>query len=244
MTRDLTLQDIKEAKQRIQEHAIETPVSNSANLSQMCDCSLNFKLETLQRCRAFKFRGALSKISKLPSGSTVVCDSSGNHSQAVALSATLCGMKAMVYMPITASISKVKATEDYGATVIQAGLSFEEASAKCREDREANPDWIYIPPFDDYDVMAGQGTIGLEIFSQLPEVETIVVSVGGGGLASGVAAAIKALKPSCRVVAVNSSVCSNSYKHFQEVKGRPIEGIDDDFVGIPLADGINVKVPG
>ena len=240
----LTLQDIRDAKQRIKTHAVETPVSYTANLSQMCDCNLNFKLETLQRCRAFKFRGALSKITKLPPGSTVCCVSAGNHSQGVALSATLCGMTSKVYMPITAPIAKVNATEGYGATVIQAGLSFEEASAKCQEDRLAHPDWIFIPPFDDRDVMAGQGTIGLEILDQIPDVDTVVVAVGGGGLAAGVATAIKSIKPSCRVIAVNASVRANTYKKFQECKGRKIEGVEENFKGVPLADGINVKVPG
>jgi len=241
---NLTLQDIKDAKERIKEHVNETPVVFTDNLSKMCGCKLHFKLETLQRCRAFKFRGALSKISTLPPGSTVCCVSAGNHSQGVALSATLCGMKSMVYMPITAPIAKVHATEGYGGTVIQHGLSFEEACAKCNEDRAQHPDWIFIPPFDDPAVMAGQGTIGLEINNQLPEVDTIVVAVGGGGLAAGVATAIKALKPSCRVVAVNAAVRANTYKKFQEAKGRKIEGVDENFQGVPLADGINVKVPG
>lgn len=243
-TETLTLQDILDAKERIKGQAVETPVSYSANLSAMCGCQLYFKLETLQRCRAFKFRGALSKLSTLPKGSTVACVSAGNHSQGVALSAKLCGMKSMVYMPMTSPLSKVQATQGYGATVIQHGLSFEDAVAKCKEDLAKHPDWIFIPPFDDYKVMAGQGTIGLEISNQLPDVDTIVVPVGGGGLAAGIATAIKAIKPNVRVVAVNSAVRSNYYKAFQTEHHRKIEGTDESFKGVPLADGINVSIPG
>ena len=241
----VTLDDIRLAKERIKAHAVETPCNFMPNLSSVTNSQLYFKLETLQRCRAFKFRGALSKISTLPKGSTVVCASAGNHSQGTALSASLCGMKAIVYMPLTAPIAKVNATKGYGAQVIQHGVSFDEASTKCKADLLEHPDWTFIPPFDDDLVIAGQGTIGLEIFQQLPEVDTVVVSVGGGGLAAGVAVALKALKPQVRIIAVNGAVRPNTYKKYQNCKNRPFDPISEEkFVGVPLADGIAVVNPG
>lgn len=237
-------EDILAAKERIKGHIYETPCAYSVNLASLCGCSLYFKNETAQRCRAFKFRGALNKISQLPKGSTVACVSAGNHSQGTALSATLMGMKAMVYMPITAPVAKVNATTGYGGNVVQHGLSFEDAAAKCNEDLLNHPDWIFIPPFNDKDVIAGQGTIGLEIANQVPDVETVVVSVGGGGLCSGVAIALRHLCPKVRIIAVNAAVRPQTYKKFQTAKGRNIEGVEEPFVGVPLADGIAVKVPG
>jgi len=145
---------------------------------------------------------------------------------------------------LTAPISKVEATKSYGATVVQYGLGFDDAAAKCKEDLAAHPEWIFIPPFDDNKVIAGQGTIGVEIFNQLPEVDTIVVAVGGGGLAAGVAVAIKHLKPSVRVIAVNAKSRPASYVKYQTVKGREIADLGPKFKGTPLADGIAVINPG
>jgi len=148
-------------------------------------------------------------------------------------------------MPLTAPISKVNATRGYGATVIQHGMSFDEASAKCKADLLEHSDWTFIPPFDDDLVIAGQGTIGLEISQQIPDVDTVVVAVGGGGLAAGVAVALKALCPKARVIAVNGAVRPNTYKKFQTVKGLPIDPhAEEKFIGVPLADGIAVVNPG
>jgi threonine dehydratase len=147
-------------------------------------------------------------------------------------------------MPLTATPAKVDATRGYGAEVIQVGLCFDEAMAKCKEDLAAHPERIFIPPYDDRDVIAGQGTIGLEIYEQHPEVDTIVIPVGGGGLAAGVAVAVKALNPAIRVVCVNAAVRPAFYTKFQESKGREIRDIDTTFSGVPLADGIAVKTPG
>lgn len=241
----VTIDTIREAKERICKHAVETPTQFMPNLSKIVDTNVYFKLETLQRCRAFKFRGALSKISTLPRGSTIVCASAGNHSQGCALSAQLCGMKCIVYMPLTAPITKVEATKGYGAEVRQYGFSFDEASKQCQEDLAANPEWTYIPPFDCDEVIAGQGTIGLEIAKQLPDVDTVVCAVGGGGLAAGTAVAIKALCPKARVIAVNAAVRPASYLKYKSIKGQPIDpNCDKKFIGNPLADGIAVINPG
>lgn len=215
------------------------------NLSKIAGTNLYFKLETLQRCRAFKFRGALSKISTLPKGSTIVCASAGNHSQGCALSAQICGMKCIVYMPLTAPITKVDATKGYGAEVRQFGFSFDEAFKQMQEDLASNPDWIFVPPFDSDEVIAGQGTIGLEICQQIPDVDTVVVAVGGGGLAAGVATVVKALRPNARVIAVNAAVRPATYLKYKNLKGQPIDpNCDKKFIGNPLADGIAVINPG
>ena len=241
----VTIDKVREAKKRIQAHAVETPCNFVPNLSKICGCKLYFKLETLQRCRAFKFRGALSKVSTLPKGSTIVCASAGNHSQGCALSAQLCGMKCIVYMPLTAPVTKVDATRGYGAEVRQYGLSFDEAAKQCQEDLAKNPDWIFVPPFDCDEVIAGQGTIGLEIAQQVPDVDTVVVQVGGGGLCAGVAVAIKALCPKARVIAVQASVRPACYLKYKKLKGGEIDpSCDKKFIGNPLADGIAVINPG
>jgi threonine dehydratase len=153
-------------------------------------------------------------------------------------------MKSIIYMPMTAAAAKVSATRGYGAEVIQCGVGFDDAMARCKEDLAAHPERTFIPPYDDKYVMAGQGTIGLEIFEQVPDVDTIVIPVGGGGLAAGVAVAIKTLKPSVRIICVNAAVRANFYRKYQGSLGRELGELDTSFTGVPLADGIAVNTPG
>ena len=247
MTSELTLEEMKKAYERIKPHIKRTPIDYSYNISDIIGSHLYLKLEMLQRCKAFKFRGALSKISTLPKGSTIVCASAGNHSQGCALSAKLCGVKCIVYMPETAPEAKVLATRGYGAEVRQYGQTFDDANAKCKEDLKSNPDYIFVPPFDDVYVMAGQGTIGLEIAEDVKDVQTVVVSVGGGGLCAGICVAIKSLLPKCRIVAVNAALFPNTYLKYQKEKKRDIDPLaeSEPLTGKkPLADGIAVKTPG
>lgn len=247
MTEDLTLDKIKKSYERIKPHLKRTILDYSFNLSSIVNCNLYLKLEMLQRCKAFKFRGALSKISTLPKGSTIVCASAGNHSQGCALSAKLCGLKCIVYMPETAPEAKVAATKGYGAEVRQYGQTFDDANKKCLEDLEKDKSLIFVPPFDDVEVMAGQGTIGLEIMEDLKDVQTVVVAVGGGGLCAGVCVAIKTLMPKCRVIAVNGALFPNTYLKYQKEKNREIDhsAETEPLTGKkPLADGIAVKIPG
>ena len=247
MEGELTLEEIKKAYERIKPHIKRTPIDYSYNISSIIDCNLYLKLEMLQRCKAFKFRGALSKISTLPKGSKIACASAGNHSQGCALSAKLCGIKCIVYMPESAPEAKVLATQGYGAEVRQYGQTFDEANAKCKEDLKKDPELIFVPPFDDLYVMAGQGTIGLEIAEDVKNVQTVVVSVGGGGLCAGVSVAIKSLIPNCRIVAVNAALFPNTYIKYQKEKNREIDKLaeTEPLTGKkPLADGIAVKVPG
>jgi threonine dehydratase len=247
MEGELTLEEIKKAYERIKPFIKKTPIDYSFNISSIIGCNLYLKLEMLQRCKAFKFRGALSKISTLPKGSTIACASAGNHSQGCALSAKLSGIKCIVYMPETAPEAKVLATKGYGAEVRQYGQTFDEANEKCKEDLKKEPEIIFVPPFDDLYVMAGQGTIGLEIAEELKNIQTVVVSVGGGGLCAGVCVAIKSLIPKCRIIAVNAALFPNTYIKYQKEKNRKIDPIaeTEPLTGKkPLADGIAVKVPG
>ena len=247
MSKELTLEDIQKAYVRIKPNIKRTLIDYSFNISEWLGCNLYLKLEMLQRCKAFKFRGALSKISTLPKGSTIACASAGNHSQGCALASKICGINCVVYMPETAPQAKVAATKGYGAEVRQFGQTFDEANKKCLEDLKKETETIFVPPFDDLDVMAGQGTIGLEIYEDLKDVQTVVVSVGGGGLCAGVATAIKALAPKCRIVAVNAALFPNTYIKYQKEKGREIDPLAESEPKTgkaPLADGIAVKVPG
>jgi threonine dehydratase len=247
MTEELTLDVIKKAYERMKPYLKRTILDYSFNLSSVVNCKLYLKLEMLQRCKAFKFRGALSKITTLPKGSTIVCASAGNHSQGCALSAQICGLKCIVYMPETAPEAKVAATKGYGAEVRQYGETFDDANKKCLEDLKKDPSLIFVPPFDDVEVMAGQGTIGLEILEDLKDVDTVVVSVGGGGLCAGICIAIKTLKPNCRIIAVNGALFPNTYLKYQKEKNREIDPASETepLTGKkPLADGIAVKIPG
>ena len=246
---EVTLKTIQEAYERIKDYITITPLLKSDNLSYKTNSNLYLKLENLQKCKSFKFRGSLSKISTLPKGSTVVCASAGNHSQGCAASSAICGLKCIVYMPTTAPSSKVEATKGYGAEVRQYGEYFDDANEKCQNDLKSEPSLTYVPAFDDPYIMAGQGTIGLEIYSQLKNVETVVIPVGGGGLCSGVSIALKSLNPKIRIIAVNSGVVPNTYIRFQNLKNRKIDDLiysdeNNKRKSKTLADGIAVKTAG
>lgn len=244
---EVTIKDVEAARERIKEHTVYTPCLKSDCLSRITGSELYIKMEVLQRCKAFKFRGALSKISTLPKGSTIVCASAGNHSQGCSLSAQICGMKAIVYMPNTAPQSKVEATKHYGAEVRQYGQSFDEANEQCQKDVAANPSWTFVPPFDCNEVIAGQGTIALEINEQLKDVDYVVIAVGGGGLAAGVGLAFKSISPKTKVIAVNAEIRPATYIKYKTAKGEKVdekvyEAQKSDAK--PLADGIAVINPG
>ena len=247
MTEELTLDTIKKSYERMKPYLKRTILDYSYNLSSVVNCNVYLKPEILQRCKAFKFRGALSKITTLPKGSTIVCASAGNHSQGCALSSKICGLKCIVYMPETAPEAKVAATKGYGAEVRQYGQTFDDANKKCLEDLSKDKSLTFVPPFDDVEVMAGQGTIGLEIMEDLKDVQTVVVAVGGGGLCAGICVAIKTIKPKCRIIAVNASLFPNTYLKYQKDKNREIDPTaeTEPLTGKkPLADGIAVKIPG
>lgn len=201
---------------------------------------LFFKCENLQRTGSFKIRGALNFMTsqpreKLQNG--VITASAGNHAQGVAFSADLLGVAATVYMPEITPPQKVQATRDYGAEVVLSGRNFDEAYAAALQ-AQKNSGALFVHPFNDELVMAGQGTIALEILEELPDVRNLVIPVGGGGLIAGMAAALRDRAPHIRIIGVESVAASSMTASF--AAGHPVESP----VSVTLADGIAVKLPG
>jgi threonine dehydratase len=239
---DLT--DFERALANVRQVAIETPVLHSHYLSELVGQEVWLKCENLQRAGAYKVRGAFNRMSKLTTEEKkkgVIAASAGNHAQGVALAAKKLGIKATVYMPFGASLPKVAATRSYGAKVVLFGATFGEALKAAQEQAKESGE-IFIPPFDHIDVVLGQGTVGIEIMQQHPDVSTIVVAIGGGGLAAGVAVAAKltaqAMGKKVRVIGVQAE---NVAPYPVSLKaGKPTE-----VLGTPtIADGIAVAKPG
>ena len=202
----VTLADIQAARELLEGVAIRTPVEESRWLTGLAGGPVHLKCENLQRTGSFKVRGAYNRIARLSDderAAGVVAASAGNHAQGVALAAQLLGIKATVFMPEGAPIPKEKATRGYGADVIFFGKYIDQALVRARE-FAAETGAVLIHPFDHEDIVAGQGTCGLEILEQVPDVATVLVPTGGGGLVAGVATAIKSLNPSVRVVGVQA----------------------------------------
>ncbi len=219
-----TLADIYAARERIAGHAFVTPVYGSDSLGRLCGRTVWLKAENLQRTGAFKVRGAVNKLATLDDAqraSGVIAASAGNHGQAVAWAARQLGVEATVFMPQDAPMAKVDATRNYGAHTVLAGTGFDEALVEAQA-RAAETGATFVHAFEDVVVIAGQGTVGLELAEQLPEVDTFLVPVGGGGLASGIAIALRELRPGARIVGVQA--------------GKTGKGT--------IADGIAVKHPG
>ena len=198
------------------------------------------KTENLQMTGSFKVRGAYYKISRLSdeekSRGIIAC-SAGNHAQGVALAASKNNIPSLICMPDGAPISKVEATKSFGADVCLVSDTYDDAYEKAVE-LQKEKGYTFIHPFDDPDVIAGQGTIGLEILEQLDDVDAVVVPVGGGGLISGVAAAIQELKPSCKIYGVQAAGAPSMYESILAQEKKSLETVDT------FADGIAVKVPG
>jgi threonine dehydratase len=235
----VTAQDVARARDAIGDVARHTPVLPSSTLSERCGGDVVLKAESLQRTGAFKIRGALSKLAALGDGCApgVVCGSAGNHAQALALAAQTRGVPCEVFMPDGAPIAKVEATAALGARVVIGGASVDDCLVAARA-RAQESGMAFVHPFDDPDVIAGQGTLGLELLEDLPDLATVVVPVGGGGLASGVAIAIKSARPAVRVVGVQVESVAAYPESLRA--GRPI-GVE---MALTIADGIAVKRPG
>ena len=202
----VTLADIQAARELLRGVAIPTPMEDSRWLSARAGGPVTLKCENLQRTGSFKIRGAYTRMARLPAeqrANGVVAASAGNHAQGVALAAQLLGIKATVFMPEGAPIPKERATRGYGAEVIFSGKYVDQALVRARQFAEETGA-VMIHPFDHPDVVAGQGTCGLEILEQVPEVASILVPTGGGGLVAGVATAVKALRPGVRIIAVQA----------------------------------------
>ena len=236
----LELKDFEAAADRLKNVIHNIPLSTSCTFSAMTGAEVYLKYENQQKTGSFKVRGAYNKIMKrFAEGDlhAVVASSAGNHAQGVAFAATAAGVKSTIVMPRSAPIAKVSATQGYGAEVVLAGNIYDEAYAKaCEICEETGAEFIH--PFDDEDVMAGQGTIALEILRDLPGVDMIFVPAGGGGLISGVAFAIKQLNPNIKVYGVQASGAPSMYESIHNDKITCLDSVST------IADGIAVKEPG
>ncbi|NUB93303.1 threonine ammonia-lyase [Haloterrigena sp. SYSU A558-1] len=236
----LELDDILEARERVRETSRHTPLERSHTYSSMTGAEVHLKLENFQRTGAFKIRGATNRIATLSDAQKdagVVTASAGNHAQGVALAATRSGVDSKIVMPEHAPISKVKATRNYGAEVVLSGRDYNEAAERAHEiEREEGR--TYVHAFDDEYVMAGQGTIGLEIVEDCPDVETVVVPIGGGGLISGIATAIKEQNPDVRVIGVQAAGASSAATSLEKGERVSIDEVDT------IADGIATRSVG
>ncbi|MGD9976052.1 MAG: threonine ammonia-lyase, partial [Desulfatirhabdiaceae bacterium] len=235
----ITLDEFKRVAAGIQDVIIQTPVIFSPTLSRMFDARIFLKLENLQKTGSFKIRGAAHKIlsqAKQIGSKGVVAASAGNHAQGVALAASIAGIPSTIVMPEWASISKQEATRNYGGTVILAGSSIDESLNAALEISRSGP--CFVHPFDDRDIIVGQGTIGLEICQSLHNVDMVWAPVGGGGLIAGVATALHHICPHARVIGVQAAVCPSAQAAFQA--GAPLS-VD---AAPSLADGITVRQVG
>ncbi len=235
----VTLDRIREAAAAGAGVVRETPVLSSRTLTERVGVEIAMKAENLQRTGSFKLRGALAKIAALGDGCAagVVTGSAGNHAQALAYAARARGVRCEVFMPETAAIAKVEAAAALGATVRLVGATVDESLASARA-RAADGGLAFVHPFDDPDVVAGQGGVGLELHEQVPAAATVVVPVGGGGLISGVAIALKSQRPDVRVVGVQAANCAPFGRSLAE--GRPVAVPS----ALTIADGIAIKRPG
>ena len=236
----LTLRDFELAQKRLEGIVHRTELARSTTFSDMAGGDVYLKCENRQKTGSFKIRGAANKIGALVERGevkAVVASSAGNHAQGVAYAAHSHGIPATIVMPKAAPIAKVQATEGYGARVVLHGDCYDEAYSRAMEICEEEGA-TFLHPFDDYEVMAGQGTVALEILSELPTVDTVVVPVGGGGLISGVAACIKQVNPRVRVVGVQAEGACAVYKSFKAGKHMTTDGVST------IADGIAVGNPG
>ncbi|NOT09693.1 MAG: pyridoxal-phosphate dependent enzyme [Gemmatimonadales bacterium] len=229
--------EFEAAHRRVREHAYHTPLLTSATLSAATGFDVRLKAELLQRTGSYKIRGPLNKIPQLTDEQRrrgVICSSAGNHAQGVALAAQIHRIKAVVVMASNATPSKVAATRGYGAEVVQHGLIWDEANEHAKKlVREHG--YTYIHPFDDLQLIAGQGTVGLEILSDWAAVEIIVVPIGGGGLISGIALAAKSINPRVRIVGVESSGAPGMQRSVEAGRVVTLDRVDC------VIDGLRVK---
>jgi len=233
----IELDDVLAARDRVADVARHTPLDYSHTFSDLTGADVHLKLECFQRTGSFKIRGATNRIRTLSDAEQaagVVTASAGNHAQGVALAASRSGVDSKVVMPEAAPISKIKATKSYGAEVVLHGVDYYEAQAHAHE-LEEQEGRTYVHAFDDEYIMAGQGTLGLEIVDDLPDLDTVVVPIGGGGLISGIATAVKAHDPDVRVVGVQAEGASTVARSLDKGGPQSVDSVDT------IADGIAVR---
>jgi threonine dehydratase len=232
----ISLEDIRAAARIIAPFVVKTPLVYSTALSRMHHAQIYLKLENLQKTGSFKIRGAAHKIfrnlTQIPAGG-VVAASAGNHAQGVALAARQANIPACIVMPQWTSISKQEATQNYGGKVVISGHTIEESLDKARD--LAKEGRAFIHPFDDADIISGQGTIALEILDDLSDADMIVSPIGGGGLISGLAVAAKSIRPDIRIIGVQTAACPSAYEAIAAGEIREVASLPS------IADGINVR---
>ncbi|MET0249581.1 MAG: threonine ammonia-lyase [Sphingobium sp.] len=234
----VTVDDILAARARITGAIVRTPTLVSQTFSEMLGCQVYLKFENLQFTAAYKERGALNRLLTLDEEARakgVIAASAGNHAQGLAYHGKRLGVPVTIVMPTTTPIVKVTQTQGHGATVVQYGEKFDDAYARARE-LEVEQGLTFIHPFDEPDIMAGQGTVALEMLEDAPQIDTLVLPVGGGGLFSGMGVAARAMKPDIRLVGVQAELYPSMYSH--------IRGGELACDGDTLAEGIAVKQPG
>ena len=233
-----TVDDIRAAAERIKGAVIRTPMMKSYTLSEIVDAEVWLKFENLQFTAAYKERGALNKLLQLDESERargVVAASAGNHAQAVAYHGRRLGIPVTIVMPTSTPMIKVTQTEGHGAHVVLHGERFDDAYTHARE-LEAEKGYVFVHPFDDVTVMAGAGTVALEMLEDAPDLDMLVIPIGGGGLISGVATAAKSIKPGIKVIGVEAEL----YPSMKNV----VENGHGAIGGDTLAEGIAVKEPG
>ena len=234
------LSDIQNAQQILQNVIIPTPILHDGKLSREIGTDAHIKAESLQIGGSFKIRGAYNKVHNLSDEEKergVVAASAGNHAQGVALAARLHNIKATIVLPEFAPLTKITATKNFGAEVVMYGKTFEEAVAYSKKLQEEHG-YIYVHAFNDEKIVAGQGTIGLEIARDLPQASAIIVPIGGGGLISGIAIAAKNLMPNVRIVGVQAANCAPMKKSVEAGEIVEVKALET------IADGIAIKHPG
>ncbi|MER3447199.1 MAG: threonine ammonia-lyase [Candidatus Dadabacteria bacterium] len=231
----ITLKEIEEAANRLKDVTYTTPLVYSYSLSEVSGANVFFKLENLQRTGSFKIRGAYNRLHKLSNTvKNVVAASAGNHAQGVALAGRLLGMKATIVMPEVTPINKILATKHYGAEIVLYGATFDDAYRYAKQ-IEKEYEAVFIHPFDDSDIIAGQGTIGLEVIDSLPGMEAVFVPIGGGGLISGISVALKEKNPRIKIMGVQAEGAASMV--LSKEKGKIVEISSAQTI----ADGIAIK---
>jgi len=234
----ISLAHVQDASRKLEGKILRTPIIRSPTISKMADADVYLKLENLQMGGSFKVRGASYKIQSHLSelrGKGVIAASVGNHAQGVALAARAAGLPATIIMPVWSSLAKQEATRGYGASVVLQGASLTE-SIEIAQRMADSSGQTFIHPYDDLEVMAGQGTIGIEIIQDLPDIDYVIVPVGGGGLIGGIATAVKALRPQAKVIGVQAAACPSAREAL--LAGGPVQLEETEG---SLADAIMVS---
>lgn len=234
------LENFLEARTKLEPILLKTPLIYSPGFSQEFNNEVYLKPENLQKTGAFKVRGAYYKIAKLQKNQDIkglICSSAGNHAQGVAYAAQKLNLKATIVMPKTTPLIKVQATKQYGAEVVLHGAVYDDAYQEARR-LEKELGYVFIHPFDDWDIIYGQGTIGLEILDELEDVDYVLVPVGGGGLISGIATAIKHINPKVKVIGVEPRGAMAMKQSLRMNERVTLKSVDT------IADGVAVKEPG